>query len=153
MSIHRKVHDTLRTILILEEFPVIVYGISPEPSGGNFRAITSIGDTTIKADGLEAAPVQLKFKDAADNKLTAALKTDVDVRHWVMVVTLRDSVDAEPFLKTLGRTIPADVTLGTPILYMRVASADIELPPAVDPSSGTYIRAELEITAAPVASV
>ncbi len=153
MSVHQKVHDTLRTIAALEDFPIIRYNDSPEPSGGNFRSIASIGAETEKADGFEAAPVQLSFKDAADNKLTADLKRDIDVRRWVMILDFRNPVDVEAFLKKLGRTIPADGTLGTPILYLSVVSADIEIPPASDASSGTYVRTELEITAAPVASV
>lgn len=153
MSIHKKIHDTIRTIVALGSFPVIEYGTSPEPDGANgYRTIEAIGDETVFADSFEASPIQYTFKDADDNKLTTDLKTDVDVRRWVCLVSIRQIVDPEAFLKSFGRTIPNDETLGTPILYMRITSADVEVPPVEQPSSGTYLRLELEITAGPVVS-
>lgn len=104
------------------------------------------------ADAFEASPVQFTFKAAEDYKLFGALKTDIDVERWVVVISIRRPVDARAFLKSFGRTIPADAGLGTPVLYMRLALADVEIPPVDQPSSGTYLRLELEITAAPVAS-
>jgi len=152
MSVHEKVHAVLRTALQLETFPVITYAAAPEPDGtGNYREV-SVGPSTIRADSMEAAPIGVVMKDAEDSKLFGEVLQDVDNYIWVLLIDFRQPVDIEPFIHKLGRTIPMDNTLKTPILYLRVSSVDITFPPANDPSSGAHFRLELEVRPAPVAS-
>ena len=151
MSVFQKIHDTLRTIVKLGVCPIIGYGKAPEPDGMDFRAFKATNKTA-NFEGFDAAVTQFTFKDAEDNKLFGDHKADVDVERWVAIASSRHLLDTREWLKTIGRTIPADKTLGTPRLLLTLTLADVELSPVNSPSSGTYVRMELEITAAPVAS-
>lgn len=151
MSIHKKIYDTLGTAVALEKFPVISYGSAPKRDGTAFRSM-EVGEKTAKAITFECAPIHVTFKDAEDQALFTDTKQDVDTRLFSMILDFDRPVDVEPFLKKIGRSIPADLVLGTPLLYLKAVSADISLPPAQEPSSGAYIRIELEVRAAPTAS-